>query len=75
MMDCKTFEHFAEFATVGARNKSEKLSLLNDQESQLFNQLKSIEKNRLEQEKISQVYVNEYLNFSIPNSRVKKETD
>jgi hypothetical protein len=70
MMDCKTFEHFAAFATVGARNKSENLSLLNDQERQLFNQLKSIEKNRLEQEKISQVYVNEYLNFRTPISLI-----
>ena len=61
MMDYKTFEHFSEFAVAGARNKSEKLSLLNDEERKLFKQLKLVDKNRLEQEKISQVYVEEYL--------------
>jgi hypothetical protein len=61
MMDYKTFDHFSEFAVAGARNKSEKLSLLNDEERKLFKQLKLVDKNRLEQEKISQVYVEEYL--------------
>lgn len=61
MMDYKTFEHFSEFAVAGARNRSEKLSLLNDQERKLFKQLKLVDKNRLEQEKIFQVYVEEYL--------------
>lgn len=61
MMDYKTFEHFSEFAVAGARNKSEKLSLLNDEERKLFKQLKLVDKNRLEQEKIPQVYVEEYL--------------
>jgi hypothetical protein len=61
MMDYKTFEHFSEFAVTGARNKSEKLSLLNDGERKLFKQIKLVDKNRLEQEKISQVYVEEYL--------------
>jgi len=61
MMDYKTFEHFSEFAVAGACNKSEQLSLLNDEEHKLFKQLKLIDKNRLEQEKISQVYVEEYL--------------
>jgi len=61
MMDYKTFEHFSEFAVAGARNKSEKLSLLNDEEGKLFKQLKLVDKNRLEQEKIPQVYVEEYL--------------
>jgi len=61
MMDYKTFEHFSEFAVIGARNKSEQLSLLNEEERKLFEQLKLIDKNRLEQEKISQGYVEEYL--------------
>jgi hypothetical protein len=61
LMDYKTFEHFSEFAVVGSRNKSEQLSLLNDEEHKFFKQLKLIDKNRLEQEKISQVYVEEYL--------------
>lgn len=61
MMDYKTFELFSEFAVAGARNKSEQLSLLNDEERQLFEQLKLMDKNRLEQEKISQGYVEEYL--------------
>lgn len=59
MMDYKTFECFIEFAAAGSRNKSEHLTLLNEEESKLFNHLKSIEKNRLEQEKIPQVYVDE----------------
>jgi hypothetical protein len=58
MMDLKTFEGFAAFAATGTRNKSEQLSLLTDEESKLFNQLKLLEKNRLEQEKIPQEYVN-----------------
>ncbi|HTN08034.1 Wadjet anti-phage system protein JetD domain-containing protein [Agriterribacter sp.] len=61
MMDCKTFEHFTEFSVVGTRNKSEQLSLLNEEEHKLFDQLKLTDKNRLEQEKISQGYVEEYL--------------
>ncbi|MCO5237453.1 MAG: DUF2220 family protein [Chitinophagaceae bacterium] len=61
MMDCKTFEHFSEFAVAGARNKSEQLSLLDEEERKLFEKLKLMDKNRLEQEKISQGYVEEYL--------------
>lgn len=61
MMDYKTFEHFSEFAVAGARNKSEQLLLLNDEERKLFEQLKLTDKNRLEQEKIHQAYVEEYL--------------
>ncbi len=65
MMDYKTFEHFSEFAVVGARNKSEKLSLLNDEERKLFEHLKLIDKSRLEQEKISQKYVEKYLKTAL----------
>jgi hypothetical protein len=61
MMDAKTFEQFSEFAVVGARNKSEQLSLLTVEEHQLFEQLKLMGKNRLEQEKIAQRYVEGYL--------------
>jgi Uncharacterized protein conserved in bacteria len=61
MMDYKTFEYFTEFTVVGTHNKSEHLLSLNDEEHNLFDHLKSIDKNRLEQEKISQTYVDEYL--------------
>jgi hypothetical protein len=61
LMDHKTFEHFSEFAVAGARNKSEDLLLLTNDERKLFEQLKLSDKNRLEQEKISQDYVMEYL--------------
>ena len=66
MMDYKTFEHFSEFSVAGARNKSEQLSLLNGEEHKLFERLKLIDKNRLEQEKISQGYVEEYLKSFLP---------
>ncbi|MBX2924203.1 MAG: hypothetical protein KF746_18525 [Chitinophagaceae bacterium] len=66
MMDCKTFEYFSEFAVTGSRNKSERLSLLNNEEHNLFEKLKQIDNNRLEQEKISQRYVEEYLKSLLP---------
>ncbi|MFZ6023543.1 MAG: Wadjet anti-phage system protein JetD domain-containing protein [Bacteroidota bacterium] len=66
MMDHKTFEHFSDFAVVGTRNKSEQLSLLNEEEYQFFKQLKMMDKNRLEQEKISQRYVEEYFKSLLP---------
>lgn len=66
MMDYKTFEHFSEFSVTGARNKSEQLSLLKGEEHKLFERLKLIDKNRLEQEKISQGYVEEYLKSLLP---------
>ncbi len=69
MMDGNTFKQFVEFAVAGAHNKSGQLSLLNDEESKLFNQLKSIDKNRLEQEKIPQVYVDEQLNIALTGKR------
>lgn len=65
MMDFKTFEHFSEFAVTGTRNKSEQLSLLNDEEQRLFEKLKLSDKNRLEQEKVSQGYVEEYLRTAL----------
>jgi hypothetical protein len=61
LMDNKTFEEFAVFTVAGERNKAD-LILLTDDENQLYQKLKLAERNRLEQEKIPQVYVDEYLN-------------
>jgi len=60
-MDKQTFDTFREFAVTGERNKAERLDLLNKEEAGLYALLKSIEKNRLEQEKIPQDYVNAVL--------------
>lgn len=58
MMDKETFNSFEEFAVDGKRNKAEQLSLLNSDEASLYDWLRSKEnKNRLEQEKITQGYV------------------
>ncbi len=57
MMDNKTFDRFREFSSIGERNKPDKLSLLNEDEAALYQTLKSIQNNRLEQEKIPQEYV------------------
>lgn len=66
MMDRQTFEAFQQFAVNGQRNKAERLHLLNENEADLYRFLKSQEgKNRLEQEKIPQGYVNEILNKTI----------
>ena len=61
LMDKQTFDTFREFAVTGERNKAERLDLLNKEEAGLYALLKSIEKNRLEQEKIPQDYVNAVL--------------
>jgi hypothetical protein len=59
MMDQRTFDSFQEFAVDGERNKAEKLDLLSEEEEGLYKLLKLKEnKNRLEQEKIPQEYVN-----------------
>jgi hypothetical protein len=58
MMDSQTFEAFREFAVRGERNKAERLDLLEKEEADLYILLKSLEGNRLEQEKIPQEYVN-----------------
>jgi hypothetical protein len=58
LMDKQTFETFREFAVNGERNKAERLDRLNKEEAGLYALLKSIDKNRLEQEKIPQEYVN-----------------
>ena len=63
LMDRQTFELFRAYAVDGPRNKAENLHLLHDDEKQLYQYLKSLdEKNRLEQEKIPQAYVNQVLN-------------
>ncbi|MCW5910550.1 MAG: hypothetical protein KIT62_05720 [Cyclobacteriaceae bacterium] len=64
MMDKSTFEQFYESAVDGSRNQSAQLNLLTEQEATLYQHLKSLNsKNRLEQEKIPQSYVNSYLSF------------
>lgn len=65
MMDRTTFETFQNYAVSGARNKSQNLNLLTKDENDLFQYLKALEKNRLEQEKIPQVYVDRCLRNSI----------
>jgi hypothetical protein len=62
MMDRKTYDLFKNYAVNGSRNRSENLNLLTDEENELFRFLKSLDKNnRLEQEKISQAYADNYL--------------
>jgi hypothetical protein len=66
LMDLSTFEHFRDFAVDGASNPTEILTLLNDAEQELYRSLKALpEKNRLEQEKIPQEYVNAYMTRTI----------
>lgn len=62
MMDKATFDLFQEFSVAGERNRAERLSLLNADEHQLYEMLKSRpERNRLEQEKIPQTYADNFL--------------
>jgi hypothetical protein len=57
-MNKETFDAFREFAVDGERNRADQLDNLNAEEAGLFNFLKArIKDNRLEQEKISQAYV------------------
>ena len=61
LMDKQTFEQFRDFAVDGPRSKSENLSFLDEAEAVLYKQLKMLGvKNRLEQEKISQYYIEEF---------------
>jgi len=65
MMNLQTFHLFNEYAVDGQRIKTANLTLLTQDEALLFQHLKSLDqKNRLEQEKIPQKYVNETL-FSL----------
>ncbi len=68
-MDRTTFETFQNYTVSGARNQSHNLNLLTKEENDLFQHLKSIDKNRLEQEKITQAYADEYLKTYLSNSR------
>ncbi len=68
MMDRTTFETFQNYAVSGARNQSHNLNLLTKEENELFQYLKTSEKNRLEQEKIPQVYVDGCLKMGLYNS-------
>lgn len=62
LMDRGTFELFSPFAVDGPHSKWEHLSLLNEQETALYQHLKSLHsKNRLEQEKIPQAYAEKLL--------------
>ncbi|UZT97529.1 DUF2220 family protein [Chryseobacterium fluminis] len=65
MMNRTTFETFQSYAVSGARNKSQNLNLLTKEENDLFQYLKTLEKNRLEQEKIPQMYVDKCLKTNI----------
>lgn len=61
LMDKQTFEQFRDFAVDGPRSKSENLSFLDEAETFLYKQLKMLDvKNRLEQEKIPQYYIEEF---------------
>ncbi len=62
MMDASTYREFEAFAAEGTRNKAENLYLLTPEENALFKLLKTTAgKNRLEQEKIPQWYVDRCL--------------
>lgn len=62
MMDRQTFDKYNIYAVNGARSKSENLYLLTKEENELYQYLKSLNgKNRLEQEKLPQVYIEKCL--------------
>jgi len=61
MMDLQTLEAFSDHQVAGAKNKAETLSLLTPEELQCYQLIKSSPLNRLEQEKIDQQYVENYL--------------
>ncbi|MBB5437711.1 hypothetical protein HDC92_001385 [Pedobacter sp. AK017] len=62
MMDRQTFDAFQDFCVEGERNRSENLHFLDREEAELYAYLKTLSgRNRLEQEKILQVYVNQII--------------
>jgi hypothetical protein len=62
MMDKQTFSTFHSFAVKGEQNSVERLNLLNEDEAGLYELLKTMRaNNRLEQEKIPQVYADAIL--------------
>lgn len=61
LMDKETFERFRDFAVDGPRSKSENFPFLAEPEIALYRQLKTLDhKNRLEQEKIPQHYIDDF---------------
>lgn len=60
LMDRITFGLFKQFAVVGSRNYLENLCLT-DEENATYRALKSVDNNRLEQEKIPQEYIDKTL--------------
>lgn len=62
MMDTTTFETFKKYAVDGERSKAVNLYMLDEEESKIYTSLKQREsRNRLEQEKIPQSYVESVL--------------
>ena len=69
LMDKITFNLFRTFAVNGPRNNVEFLNMLTYDENALFQHLKSLhEKNRLEQEKLLQLYVDNVLKKVLHNT-------
>ncbi|MBI1783078.1 MAG: hypothetical protein HYR66_17190 [Sphingobacteriales bacterium] len=68
MMNTDTFERFQDLAGNGEKNKAATLSNLNSDEALLYQTLKErISKNRLEQEKIPQYYIEQQIAKQILN--------
>jgi len=66
MMDRLTYNAFEFYAAKGERNTAERLSLLSPAEAELYALIKAQpNKNRLEQEKISQYYIDQELRKTI----------
>ncbi len=67
MMDRHTFDNYNEFAVNGPRSKLDTLSFLTAEEAHVYKYLKTLDnKNRLEQEKLPQAYVNQVLYSILP---------
>lgn len=66
MMNTDTFEKFQDLAGIGEENKAAILTNLTNDEALLYQLLKDrIAKNRLEQEKIPQYYVEKQIHESL----------
>jgi hypothetical protein len=69
MMDRTTYETFNLYAVSGSRNKSQNLNLLTKEENDIFQYLKALDSNnRLEQEKIPQIYADNCLKSALGTS-------
>ena len=64
LMDAATYQAFENFAVSNEKAISEPPNALTDEETSMYSQL-STAKQRLEQERISQTYVNQYLSTKI----------